>query len=290
MARRQLLIGGICAVVVCIAACTSFGSAESPAPEPSSDGGGGEEGRAPGTSDASGPDGNIDVPPGIDGGSGMIVVIPGPGGFAIDSHEVTVAQYGAFQAAAAAGFDAGIPRCEWRKTYAPAANCQLDGRPDVPITCVDWCSAAAYCAWAGARLCGRIGGGTPASDTFAEPASDEWMRACTGGPDADRWCYGDDADPTACNTTALDGGGNLYPAGKLAACVGGVDGLHDMSGNAWEWTSGCGENQDDPRNDSCLFRGGGYRGGLDSAKCAAGSYLQRGAALQDIGFRCCKGL
>ncbi|MBN9160243.1 MAG: hypothetical protein BGO98_11350 [Myxococcales bacterium 68-20] len=288
MARSRLLIGGICAVFVCIAACTSFGSAESPAPEPSSDGGGGEEGQAPGTSDASGPDGNIDVPPGGDAGSGMIVVIPGPGGFAIDSHEVTVAQYTAFQIASA-GFDSGIPRCAWRMTYAPAANCPLDARPDVPMTCVDWCSAAAYCAWADARLCGRIGGGAATSDTFTDPALNEWTRACTGGPTADRWCYGDEPNTTACNTTALDVGA-LSPVGKLAACVGGVDGLHDMSGNAWEWTNGCNENQDDPSNDGCPFRGGGYRGGLDGSKCAVGSYLRRGAALQDIGFRCCKSL
>lgn len=290
MARRRLLSGGICAVFVGIAACRSFGSAESPAPEPSSDGGG-EEGQAPGPSDpsdASGPDGTIVVPPRVDGGSDMIVVVQGPGGYAIDSHEVTVAQYGVFQAASA-GFDSGIPRCAWRTTYAPAVNCPLDGRPDVPMTCVDWCSAAAYCAWAGARLCGQIGGGTAASDTLTDPATDEWMRACTGGPDADRWCYGDEANPTACNTTALDVGA-LSPAGKLAACVGGVDGLHDMSGNAWEWTDGCNETQDDPSNDACPFRGGGYRGELDDAKCATASYVRRGGALQDIGFRCCKSL
>jgi formylglycine-generating enzyme len=230
-----------------------------------------------------------DAAPELDAGPGLVAIVPPPGGYAIDRREVTVAEYATFLAAGA--FDAGSPSCAWKTSYALPVGCTANSLGAQPVVCVDWCAAFAYCAWAGKRLCGRLGGGAAqlVSD-FPDASSDEWTFACAGGADSNRWCYGPTADTTKCNTIELEAGA-MTAAGSLPACVGSARGLFDMSGNAWEWENAClTDSGTAPKDEGCAFRGGASRNPLGDAKCSVGTFLPRSGASQDVGFRCCKSL
>ncbi len=82
-------------------------------------------------------------------------------GYCIDATEVTNDEYGKF-IVAKNGNTAGQPTaCAWNTAYAPSCA-QLVKTAKSPVSCIDWCDAYAFCAWAGKRLCGRIGGGPTA--------------------------------------------------------------------------------------------------------------------------------
>jgi formylglycine-generating enzyme required for sulfatase activity len=85
--------------------------------------------------------------------------------FQIDATEVRVKDYLAF-------LDAAVPLatqpdvCTWNVSFHPHDSSSPFGctdfdltQPNRPIGCVDWCDAAAFCAWRGKRLCGKRGGG-----------------------------------------------------------------------------------------------------------------------------------
>ncbi len=219
-----------------------------------------------------------------DAGPGLAVVIGTPGGFAIDTHEVTVDEYRAFLDGG--GFDAGHPACTWNVSFAPGCA----PSPDLgdPMTCIDWCDAYAYCASKGKRLCGRIGGTSQTVGELGNAATDEWTRACAGGLDADRFAYGPTADPARCNVLETDAGG-LWPTGSAAACVGATPGVFDLSGNAWEWEDACSDGGS-PQNDGCGFRGGSFLNPVAESKCTSGTFVARNIGFTSLGFRCCKGL
>ena len=75
------------------------------------------------------------------------------------------------------------------------------------------------------------GGANPVSEQ-ANPLSGEWMNACTTGDAvARKYPYGATYDITKCN----GGTSGLVDVGSKSACEGGVTGVFDMSGNAYEW-------------------------------------------------------
>jgi hypothetical protein len=106
----------------------------------------------------------------------------------MDATEVTNADYAVFLAS-------GVPTepsvythssCAFNSSFEPAplgAPAAFDGTcpgflPETrsPLTCVDWCDAWAYCAWAGKRLCGASFG-LP----ITEPSESVWRIACDSG-------------------------------------------------------------------------------------------------------------
>jgi formylglycine-generating enzyme required for sulfatase activity len=129
--------------------------------------------------------------------------------FCVDVTEVTADQFAAFVAAAPS-------------TDSLPDACSGHGPPHPPppstggvagaITGVDWCDATAYCAWAGKRLCGRLGGG-PLND--GDPSNSEWVAACGAGvltaggvSDWENGCTGnDDHDPCTIRGAACDAEG-----------------------------------------------------------------------------------
>ncbi|MEL7210723.1 MAG: formylglycine-generating enzyme family protein, partial [Actinomycetota bacterium] len=122
----------------------------------------------------------------------------------------------------------------WRQVYgadwAHPDGPQSDavGRPDHPVVHVSWADATAYCDWAGVRL----------------PTEAEWERAARGGLEGKRYVWGDEFAPdgrTMCNifegefpvtNTAEDGYVGTAPVDAFPA---NGFGLHNMSGNVWEW-------------------------------------------------------
>ncbi|MCC6216269.1 MAG: SUMF1/EgtB/PvdO family nonheme iron enzyme [Polyangiaceae bacterium] len=190
-----------------------------------------------------------------------LVLVPGASA-CMDRAEVTRASYEEFRAAPGAS-GTGPAGCAWNTDLTPVTYSMASR----PVVGVDWCDAAAYCAWAGKRLC-----------TPAERAS-----AC-----AHRYPYGDTYEPTSCVTQDRDGTPGvqatdaLQPAGT-PTCASGE--LLDLSGNAAEWGDDCTGASGD--TDTCGAWGGGYLDGAEDSSCAARRTLARSSAPSDVGLRCC---
>jgi formylglycine-generating enzyme required for sulfatase activity len=212
-----------------------------------------------------------------------------PNGQCIDSTEVTNGQYQAFLAALAGEYDAGTdPRCIWKATdsngYTPGGQCSADA--DLPVACVDWCDAFAYCAWAGKRLCGRVDGTSELTLTErTDPGVSQWFKACTANG-TEHFPYGDSYDASACNTQR--DGSVLEPPESFPGCVGGYPGIYDMAGNASEWVDSC-DDSGAPQYNNCAAMGSSYVASIGSApgRCDDQIYVGRNAYFPAIGFRCC---
>ncbi len=198
------------------------------------------------------------------------------GAFCIDSTEVSVAQYDVFLAAVAG--DAGP------KPLGCPAGASL-GMPslnvvDDPATGMDWCSAYAYCRWAGKRLCGRIGGGRLDLGLATQRTLSEWYQACAG-LGSDEYPYGATYMPGACNDKQLDAGGAVR-VGSLPLCQ--RAGVFDLAGNAEEWSDIC-EDTDGSTTPKCAIMGDSYID--DQSKCGYGFTTGVDTSSSNIGFRCC---
>jgi formylglycine-generating enzyme required for sulfatase activity len=217
------------------------------------------------------------------------------GSYDIDTRETTVAQYQAFLDSKPP-IVGQPPKCSWNDSFEPATAGPCTGTfdlvsyPERPVVCIDWCDAVAYCTWRGRRLCGQIGGGQLAYADASDPAKSEWGNACTKGG-ALVYPYGNDYIPDACNTAQKNFGG-LTEVATVITCVGGYEGLLDMSGNAEEWEDACSEGEDpnDPRDDSCHARGGAYWTDGDQSTCAADIAPTRNSQDHSTGIRCCGSL
>ena len=122
--------------------------------------------------------------------------------FWIDPTEVTTAMYAQFVR------DTGyMPPASWKDGWYE------EGRESLPVTGASFVDAVWYCAWRGARL----------------PTDHEWELAAHG-TDGRRFPWGNKPDPKAfCAEVPLK------PVGSFPKSAG-PHGLHDIVGNAWEWT------------------------------------------------------
>ncbi|MFO0613051.1 MAG: SUMF1/EgtB/PvdO family nonheme iron enzyme [Polyangiaceae bacterium] len=162
------------------------------------------------------------------------------------------------------------------------------GHAKLPVVCVDWCDALAFCTAAQKRLCGKIGGGSaPFPD--GDATTSEWMAACSLNG-ANDYPYGDAFAPMACNGKY---GGPSQPidVGSKAACVGGFPSLLDMSGNVAELEDSVVGSVG--AMDPVRARGGDFMDGAPGLACAAlyqGGDVSRSFRAFTIGFRCCADL
>ena len=183
--------------------------------------------------------------------------------FGIDRTEVTVGAYSAFVKA----------------THAPSP--WGDAMPDsaLPVTRVRWGDAANYCAWKHASG-GRL------------PTEVEW-EAAARGVSGRRYPYGTIAQAVHANTASA--------ARKAPVPVGSFprgatpEGLQDMSGNVWEWTSSPlvayagGRPLADSLSRYRVIKGGAFDTNDDVASAATRGYLSATAdasKLPNTGFRC----
>jgi formylglycine-generating enzyme required for sulfatase activity len=209
------------------------------------------------------------------------------GAFELDLHEVTVARFRRFVMATArsAGFDArdaSHEHCNW--TLAAA------DREGHPMNCVDWETAAAFCAWDDLR--GRL------------PTEAEWELAARGAG-ARPWPWGAAtvSSTTACfdrcagrceGTCSIEGA--AFAAGRTP------DGLWHLAGNVQEWVAdwylpyddaACwgDRSQTDPRCETAsgerTTRGGSWRT-AEAAALRGAARLERSDDERSdaTGFRC----
>ena len=127
------------------------------------------------------------------------------GAFAIERTEVTAGAYQRFVIA----------------TRAPAPWATPPSDSMLPVTRVPWGDAATYCAWRYPRA-GRL------------PTETEWEAAARGAAGR-AYPYGNTPDAGAANTASARRAG-VVPVGSFPRGAT-PDGIQDMSGNVWEWTS-----------------------------------------------------
>lgn len=221
--------------------------------------------------------------PGDVKGSSMVLVPCASGGaFCIDSYEATRADYDAFLAASPATSGQGAG-CSWNTTFAPDETCEnseyVTKDPAHPQVCVDWCDAAAFCAWEGKRLC--QGDWSHPADT----AYDEWFTACSAGGTKD-FPYGTEYDPAVCNDYAAGADALTTDAvGANANCIGGYPGLYDMAGNVYEWvnttTGGT------PGSANCVELSSFFGSTGSDRRCESGATRACNEPDWSLGIRCC---
>ena len=129
--------------------------------------------------------------------------------FFIDETEVTNEQYQKFVAE-----NNYTPPPSWPDGKLPA------GSESFPVTDVTWEDARAYASWAGKRL----------------PSEEEWEFAARG-TDGRRYPWGETWQPDAANVLSKTGEKRTAePVGRHPQGASPF-GVHDLSGNVWEWTS-----------------------------------------------------
>lgn len=199
-------------------------------------------------------------------------------GYFIDSTEVTVGQYAAFQKAKGDDPSGQPAECSWNTSFDPVFDPKSPNPSEkVPVTNVNYCDAVAFCAWADKRLCGKIGGGDLQFAELADPQKSQWFAACAG-PSQSPYSYGPTYQQGYCN----DSNDALVSVGSEPKCEGYYPNLFDMIDNAQEWVAAC--NGNSGAMDGCERIGGSYRA---AGMCSQSGLALRNATAPDVGFRCC---
>src|SRR4051812_19185451 len=117
---------------------------------------------------------------------------------------------------------------DWRHPEGPHSD--LGERGGHPVVHVSWSDAQAFCSWSGTRL----------------PTEAEWEYAARGGVAGQHFPWGDELEPGGEHrmnvfqgsfpgeNTCADGYAGTAPADAFAP---NGHGLHNMTGNVWEWCS-----------------------------------------------------
>jgi formylglycine-generating enzyme required for sulfatase activity len=199
-------------------------------------------------------------------------------GFAIDRTEVTLSDFAAF--ADVSGVKTAAERegggHEWGGGWVrrpgwtvrtPFGSPPKD--PAEPAVHVTWHEARDYCTLVGGRL----------------PSRSEWERAAyqeygggtqVGFRQGQTYAYPTGETPEGTNTSAADAWPRHAPAGVTRV---GINGLHDMGGNVWEWLA-------DRDGDNALTAGGSWWYGAEKMQADAMQWKSADFYAVYIGFRC----
>ncbi|WP_437730694.1 formylglycine-generating enzyme family protein [Sorangium sp. So ce1335] len=175
----------------------------------------------------------------------------------------------------------------WTWTDEPGSNEEL------PINCITWFDAFAFCAWDGGRL----------------PTEAEWNYAAAGGDlhrpypwgasiDADRAVYDCTGDRSAAGSCAF---ADILPVGSRPS-GNGLWGHADMAGNLWEWTMDwwseelpapcidCVHRVDGEHDAKRVTRGGSYSAPADDLRADHRDLSNALDRVTNIGARCARDL
>ena len=230
---------------------------------------------------------------------GPAMVRVGDADYCIDSTEVSVAEYAEFV------FEMDnkqVPTSGQERTACSSSNTSwrpgdnADWVPSeeekpLPMTAIGWCDAFGYCAWAGKRLCGAIGGDRLDQVDLNNPERDQWYRACSENGKRTYPYDASDFDEQRCATYKNPATGMAIQAASAELdCEGGYPGIFNMIGNAAEYIDSC--NADTGANDRCDARGGSFADQEALASCNAErsdpeNFKSRHDGGATVGFRCC---
>jgi formylglycine-generating enzyme required for sulfatase activity len=217
--------------------------------------------------------------------------------FYLGKYEVTVAEFKAFIDATNYKTDADksgssvVYTTEWKDQkgvnwkYDTRGNLRPSNEYNHPVLHVSWNDATEYCKWLSQKT----------GQTYRLPTEAEWEYAAGGGSGPRTKWAGTDEEKSLRRYANYDGNqdGHLLtaPVGSLQA---NALGLHDMSGNVWEW---CGDwygsytasAQTDPTGASSgsyrVIRGGSWYVYPQFCRVADRSYGAPGVRLSVVGFR-----
>lgn len=180
-------------------------------------------------------------------------------------------------------------RCVFAGVCPPSASSPDDGRvagAEYPVVGVAFQEAARYCEYVGGRL----------------PTESEWERAARGRGRARRYPWGALFNDRLANhgrdgrPEAIDGHRYAAPVDSFPEGAS-PDGLVNMAGNVWEWTSdrfelrayGTGPSVDPtgPRyGGERIVRGGSWRSAAYALRVTHRLPVAEGERAPDLGFRC----
>ncbi len=188
--------------------------------------------------------------------------------------------------------DDNLATCSPFSTWTGTAGTQ----ESLPIDCVNWWEAYAFCIWDGGFL----------------PSEAEWEYAAAGGSEEREYPWGS-TDPGTGNLYAIYGDGNgncYYPTGTLAPCsdvsniapVGtatsgaGLFGQLDLAGNMWQWNldwhdatyAPCTDCADMTPTDTRVFRGGLFNYRVSYLLSTSRLYGPPATRNLYVGFRCAR--
>lgn len=200
------------------------------------------------------------------------------GDFAIDRHETTIARFAEF--AQATGRVTTAERegggHEWGRGWERRAGWNFRrpfGVPPVspqwPAVHVNWHEARDFCAWAQGRLPTRAQWTLAAYTEQGAGTRAGFVRGRT-------YPYPTGDSPEGANTSGTDAWPRLAPAGATRS---GVNALHDMGGNAWEWLA-------DRQGDTALTAGGSWWYGAAQMQAASMQWKPADFDVVYVGFRC----